>query len=210
MLWHSGEDSGKDDDRCTIAYASLCDEITEPEEDHSTCSDEEHSREHDSKEVLRIDDRCSTRSRSYDAIEKVYHTIALREGKWYSEISCIVIDFFLSLLAFLLQGFERWYDDREQLDDDRSIDIRCESHEYDRELLESTSHDRSEKRELSIGSELLSEGREEGDIHTWNWYSREELVYDDHSHREDDLLADMFSCPDFFKIGDHVKGEDRG
>ena len=210
MLWYSGEDSSKNDDRCTIAYASLCDEITEPEEDHSTCSDEEHSREHDSKKVLRIDDRCSTRSCSYDAIEKVDHTIALREGKWYSEISCIVIDFFLPLLAFLLQGFERWYDDREQLDDDRSIDIRCKSHEYDRELLKSTSHDRPEKRELSIRSELLSEDCEESDVHAWDWYSREELIYDDHSDREDDLLADMLSCPDFFEIGDHVKGEDRG
>jgi hypothetical protein len=208
MLWHSRKYSCEDYDRRTIAYTHLCDEITEPEEDHSTCSDKEHSRKDDTEEVLRIDDRSSPSacSSADDVIEEVDHTIALCECEWDGEVSGIVIDLFLSLFSFFFQSFERRHDDCEKLDDDRSIDIWCESHEHDRELLESTTHDRAEKRKLSIGLKLLREGIEKRHIDSWYRYSREELIYHHHSDGEDDLLADMFCGPDFFEIRDHDEG----
>jgi hypothetical protein len=203
MLWYSCEYTCKDNDRCTIAYSALCDEITEPEEDHRTSSDEEHSRKYDTQEIFRIDYRRSSYTCTDDTIEEINHTIALCKSKWDSEITSIIIDLFLSLFSFFLHGFERWHDDCEKLDDDSRIDIWCESHEDDRELLEPTTHDRPEECKLSIGLELLSEGIEECDIDPWHRDSREELIDDDHTYSEEYLLADMFCCPDFFEIRDH-------
>jgi hypothetical protein len=203
MLWYSCEYTGEDNDRCTIPYTTLGDQIPEPEEDHRTCSDEEHSRKYDAHEVLRIDDRRSSCPCTDDTIEKIDHTIALCECKWDGEISRIVIDLFLTLFSFFFQSFEGWNDDCEKLDDDRSIDIWSESHEDDGELLEPTTHDRAKKCKLSIGFQLLREGIKECDIDPWYRDSREELIDDYHTDGEEYLLTDMLGCPDFFEIGDH-------
>lgn len=88
--------------------------------------------------------------------------------------------------------------------DDRRVDIGRESHEDDREMLETTTHDRPEKRELCIQSQLFCKCLEESNVHARNGYDREELIDRDDTECREDLPADMFSCPDFLEIGDHV------
>ena len=72
-------------------------------------------------------------------------------------------------------------------------------------MLESPSHNRTEKRELRIGLELDREGLKECHIHSWHWDNGEELVDGDDPQCDEDLLANMFCCPDFSDIGDHVR-----
>ena len=41
------------------------------------------------------------------------------------------------------------------------------------------------------------------------WDSREELIDDDDTECEEDLLTDMFCCPDFFEVRDHKMRKER-
>ena len=138
--WHPREDSGKDNDRCSISDTTLSNEVSEPEEDHRTSGNDEHSREYDTPEITRIEYRRTIGS-SDERVEEEDHPIALSESERNCEISSIIIDFLLSLFSLFLQRFERWDDDGEELDDDRSIDIRRKTHEDDRKTIESSSHE---------------------------------------------------------------------
>ncbi len=203
MRRNSGEHSGKNDNRRTIPYARFRDNITEPEEDHRSCSDEEHRWKDDSPEIRSIDNLCATITCTNEGIEEVDHPIALCEREWDREIASIVIDLLLTLIAFFLQGLEGWDDDRKELDNDRRIDIRRKTHEDHGEMLESTSHNGTKEGKLSIGLELRREAFEERDIHPWNRDDGEELVDSDDPEGDEDLLADMFCFPDFSDISDH-------
>lgn len=202
MLWHSCEDTCKDDDRCTVTDTSLRDEITEPEEDHRTSSNIGHSGEYYSPEVSRIDDRSST-SCSDNRIEEEDHTIALSKCKRNGEISSIVIELFLSLFTLFFEGIQRGHYHSQELYNDGRIDIWSKTHEYDRELLETTTHDRTKERKLRIGSELFRECGEECYIDPWDWYRREQLVDCNHQNGKYNFLANMLGCPDFLEIGYH-------
>ncbi len=203
MCRYSGEDSCEDDDRGTIPDTRLCDKIPEPEKDHRSSGDIEHSREYGSPEISSIDDLRTTIPCTDEGIEEVDHTVALSECEWNREVTSIVIHLLLSCFSLFFQWLERWDDHREELYDDRRIDIRRQSHEDDREVLETTTHDRTKKWELCIEPQLFCEGFEESDIHSWNRYHWKELIDCHNSECDEDLFADMFGCPDFSDIGDH-------
>ena len=206
MLRHSRKDSSKDNNRRTISDTELCYEITEPEEDHRPRRDKCHSGKDSSEKILCINNRSPSRTCTNKAIEEKYHPIALCKCERNSEVSCIVIDFLLSLFSFFFETFQRRNDHSKKLDNDRRIDIWGKSHEYNRKVLKSSTHHRTKKCKLCICTKLLSICCEECDIYTWNGYIRKEWIHCDHKECEDNFFADMRSIPDFFSICDHGEG----
>lgn len=201
MSWNSCKYSSKDNNRTSISYSKFCDEITKPEKNHSSSSNKCHSRKHNSPEISSINDWCT--ASTYNRIKKIYHTIALRKSERNSQISSIIIEFLLSLFSLLLEILKRWNNNRKKLNDNSCIDIWSKSHENNREILKSTSHNRSKECELSIGSELCCICFEKCYINSRNWHISKEYVHSNHSNRKQNLFTDMFCCPDFFNIGYH-------
>ena len=195
---HTCKNARKDDNRSTITKPTLCNKITEPEEEVRSSCDDDHRRKHSSPEITGIDKVRPLATE--EAIHKIDHSITLCKSERKSEISCIDSDLLLSLFTFFLEGFEFWYYYSHELHDDRRIDIWSETHENNRKILKSTTKKSWEERKTWLWSKIFLKCSKRTHIHSWNWKNREKLVNTNESKCYENTFTDGLRLPDPFKM----------
>ena len=112
----TGGDTGKNDDRNTVAQAALGDLLTQPHQEHGTGQQRHHR--HEAECHARINHQARLRFQRDGNAER------LEQRQRHREVPGVLGDLAAAGFAFFFQRFHLRRHDRHQLHDDRGRDVR--------------------------------------------------------------------------------------
>ena len=138
--------TGKDDQRNTVADTTRGDLFAKPHQEHRAA--EQRDDGGDAEEPARIDHKAGT------AFKADRDTIGLQRAEQHRTVAGVLVDDLAAGFAFLLQRFERGHDRGHELHDDRSGDVRHDTEGEDRHALDSATRKHVEKTKNTVGLAL--------------------------------------------------------
>ena len=179
------DDTREDDERHTVADAELRDELADPHEEDRSCGDDHH-----------VGDKAQERQGRYDTVllQEQEEAERLDECERNREVARVLHEALAAGVPFsLIHLFERRHEDRQELHDDGSGDVRTDTEHYDRERRESTAREDVEKSEELVVAE---EGFELRTVDTRDRDSGEQAEHDERPKDEQYPLTQRFVFED--------------
>jgi hypothetical protein len=185
VLRQRRDDAGEDDQADAVPDTLCRNLLADPhEEDRSRCQ-----RDGDDQNVhrIRIED---------GLLQADGHADGLEESQRYGEVARHLGGFLMPFFAFLAPLLQRRYDDIQQLNDDGSIDVRCDAHGKDGKLAECTTREQDPAGRRGCRSGTAPQ---ELRVDSRNRDVRSHAEDGKHDEREDDLLPKLRDLEDVRK-----------
>src|SRR3989339_36564 len=154
----TSHDTGKNQKRNTVADFLFGNQFTDPHQKHRTGGDSTH---HDENiERSQIADNITT-----GLAQNLDHAKRLQKREWYCQKSGIHIYLLLTRLPFFRQFFHTRNNHREELNNNRSGDIRRDAKHHHRKIFDRAAGKQIQHSEHLIAGEEVAQT---GEIHAWH------------------------------------------
>jgi hypothetical protein len=137
------------------------------------------------------------------AVDEQEEAVALEEREREAEPARVAVQLLLALLAFLAERFELGEDHGAELHDDRRVDVRRETEEREREVIDGAAREGSEHAEKTAAVPSFEVLAERERVGARDREVRDDAVHDQYACRDHDAAAQILGVPDLTQILKH-------